>query len=510
MSERRTDPILVIAEGIEETRDRITLEAIAAAQRLAQSVDMSVSVAVLGNDAVSRADSLINFDLVSAVLAGSNPALEPFSARPWVDAVQRAVDAVTPSLVLIPATLAGRDIAPRLAARMNVPVASDVIGITIDRQGTVTCTRQVNGGRLITDITITARPSVISLRPGSLRETPASGGTAEVRELDLSGVAQDERVTIIQTTVAEKTSEGIATAARIVAGGRGLGKPENFSLVEELAAQLNAAVGASGAVVGLGWRPHSQQVGSTGTTVAPRLYLAVGISGAVQHTIGMSGADNIVAINRDPEAPIFEIVSLGVVGDLFEVVPALIDELKRSMDAPGNVDVVVWGAGIVGSRVAVDVAKAGRSVVVVPRGPASYPEFPGFGAVAGVFERRVDSEKRLLDEAQSHGAYVLHDESITAFAPEAGLVTLVATNTRTIMTRCVVLADGADPRIARSRGLLPDWEPWQIVHFAYQLFAGNNAPGPEAIAGSRDGFAWRGYRIPTRGHDDRSWLVPDE
>jgi electron transfer flavoprotein alpha subunit len=155
-----------------------------------------------------------------------------------------------------------------------------------------------------------------------------SGGAANTI-VSLIDPDLDIKVTLLEEIVAERPTEGIATAARIVSGGRGLGKAENFSLVEELAGVLDAAVGASGAVVGAGWRPHSQQVGSTGTTVAPRLYLAVGISGAVQHTIGMSGSDAIVAINRDPNAPIFQIASLGVVGDLFEIVPALIDELKK-------------------------------------------------------------------------------------------------------------------------------------------------------------------------------------
>jgi flavin-dependent dehydrogenase len=167
------------------------------------------------------------------------------------------------------------------------------------------------------------------------------------------------------------------------------------------------------------------------------------------------------------------------------------------MDIPRAVDVVIWGAGIAGSRIAVELAQMGRSVVIVPRGPASYPEFPGFGDVGGTFASRVDIEKRLVEEAEAHGAYVLHDESISALAPEAGLVSLVATGQRTVVTRCLVFADGADPRIGRARGLLPDWEPWQLVHFAYQLFDADGATEPVTIAGSRDGFAWRGYRIPT-------------
>jgi electron transfer flavoprotein alpha subunit len=330
MSERRTGPILVIAEGIEETRDRITLELIAAAQRLATPLGVDIVVTMLGEDAESRATVFAKLELVRTVLIGTDASLNPFTASPWTDAVHQVVEETNPSVVLLPATLAGRDIAPRLAARLDVPIASDVIGIAIEVNCAIVCKRQVNGGRLVTEVTITSRPAVASVRPGSLRETPATGGAAEIRQVDLTALQPDDRVTIVEMAVAAKATEGIATAARIVSGGRGLGKPENFSLVEELAAHLNAAVGASGAVVGAGWRPHSQQVGSTGTTVAPRLYLAVGISGAVQHTIGMSGADNIVAINRDPDAPIFEIASLGVVGDLFEIVPALSDELKKS------------------------------------------------------------------------------------------------------------------------------------------------------------------------------------
>jgi electron transfer flavoprotein alpha subunit len=189
----------------------------------------------------------------------------------------------------------------------------------------------VQGGRYVSDVTIEANQRVIvTVRPGSSRAVPLDGGRPTLREVPVAFTAADTSVQVLDTIVAETEAQGIATAARIVSGGRGLGKPENFALVEDLARELDAAVGASGAVVGLGWRPHAQQVGSTGTTVTPRLYFAVGISGAVQHTIGMSGADTIVAINRDPEAPIFQIASLGVVGDLFEIVPALIAELKSA------------------------------------------------------------------------------------------------------------------------------------------------------------------------------------
>jgi electron transfer flavoprotein alpha subunit len=323
--------VLVITEGVDPNRDRVTEELIAAGQRITAALDSELHVAVIGPGAVERAGRIASFGGVREVLHADDPALDPYVNAPWIRAAEAMIAAASARIVLIPATLTGRDIAPRLAARLNIAIVSDVITVDVDPSGVLTCLRQVQGGRYVSDVTIEASQRVVvTVRPGSSREVPHDGGSASLREVPVTFSDADLAVKVVDTVVAEKEATGIATAARIVSGGRGLGKPENFTLVEDLARELDAAVGASGAVVGLGWRPHSQQVGSTGTTVTPRLYFAVGISGAVQHTIGMSGADNIVAINRDPEAPIFRIASLGVVGDLFEIVPALIDELRSA------------------------------------------------------------------------------------------------------------------------------------------------------------------------------------
>lgn len=325
MTDHRSASVLVVAEPIEDTRDALTSELIAIAQR----VGSDIVLLILGEDAKTRSDTFSQLDRVSLVLYATGPELAPSVYKPWLDAVHQAISSVGPSLVLIPATLAGRDIAPRLAARTDVAIASDVIGLSLNSDNAITCKRQVNSGRLVSEITLSGKCPIVTVRPGSDRGVPDDGSSAEVRELQLES-GNSGFVRPLETVISAKSQSGLSTAARIVSGGRGLGKPENFHLVEELASALDAAVGASGAVVGAGWRPHSEQVGSTGTTVAPRLYFSVGISGAVQHTIGMSGADSIVAINRDPDAPIFQIASLGVVGDLFEIVPALIEELKNS------------------------------------------------------------------------------------------------------------------------------------------------------------------------------------
>jgi len=331
MTESRANNVLVLLEGVDPQRDRIAMEQVATGQQIAAATGGHLTLAVLGPDAADRAGSWRTWNGVADVLVVEDAALEPYVCGSWLRAATDACNQAQAGIMLLPATLSGRDLGPRLAIRLGAAVVSDAIGFAFDRDGQRQFVRQVAGGRLISAVSVApGKPVIATMRPGTNRTSPVPGEAAAVRKIAVSFTAQDHAVEVIETIEAEKEAEGIATAARIVSGGRGLGKPEHFSLIEDLAKELDAAVGASGAVVGLGWRPHSQQVGSTGTTVAPRLYLAVGISGAVQHTIGMSGADAIVAINRDPAAPIFEIAHLGIVGDLFEIVPALIAELQAA------------------------------------------------------------------------------------------------------------------------------------------------------------------------------------
>jgi electron transfer flavoprotein alpha subunit len=331
MSDVAANDVLVIVEGVDPARDRIASEQIATAQAVARATGGNLIVGVIGADAGLRARHFAGYAGVSAVLSCEDAALDPYVNGGWLRAATTLAAEASAGVVLLPATLAGRDIAPRLALRLDAAMISDVTGFETGDNGQRRFQRQVEGGRFVTWVTAgSSRAVVATMRPGTNRQEPVPGEPAPIRSVAVTLTPQDKLVEVVETTGAEKEAQGIATAARIVSGGRGLGKPENFSMIEALAKELDAAVGASGAVVGLGWRPHSQQVGSTGTTVTPRLYLAVGISGAVQHTIGMAGSDNIVAINRDPAAPIFQIASLGVVGDLFEIVPALIAALQAA------------------------------------------------------------------------------------------------------------------------------------------------------------------------------------
>jgi electron transfer flavoprotein alpha subunit len=260
------------------------------------------------------------------VLLAANPAFARYEGAGYAAAVAKAVETVNPKAVLFAASSMGRDLAPRVAARLGLGLASDCTALAVEG-GALLATRPVYAGKAIQKLRFPKTPALATLRPKVFAPVTQAGKAGTVQPLDVTVEASRAK---LKEIAAEKGAQVDLTEAEIiVSGGRGLKGPEHFKLVEELAAALGATVGASRAVVDAGWRPHSEQVGQTGKTVSPKLYVAVGISGAVQHLAGMSSARCIVAINKDPDAPIFKVADYGVVGDLFEIVPALTEAVRR-------------------------------------------------------------------------------------------------------------------------------------------------------------------------------------
>ncbi|MGH2547786.1 MAG: electron transfer flavoprotein subunit alpha/FixB family protein [Thermomicrobiales bacterium] len=316
---------LIVAETHEGALRGASLELISAALGLGSSV----TALVLGSGIGTAADEMARTG-VSDVLAVDSERLSAFTTDAYSAAVEAAIKNVDPSVVLFAGTTSGRDLAPRIAARFGAPLAANAVELKLDG-GALIASRPVLGGRVQSDVRLEASLVVASIGPGAFEKaaTTSSAATVESLEVDFSAVPERVRVTGVGTV---DTAGGatLANADVIVAGGRGLKESANFALVEALASQLGGAVAASRAVVDAGWRPHQEQIGQTGKTVAPKLYIAVGISGAVQHNVGMQGSDHIIAINRDPDAPIFKLASFGIVGDLFEIVPELTRQLAAA------------------------------------------------------------------------------------------------------------------------------------------------------------------------------------
>jgi electron transfer flavoprotein alpha subunit len=265
---------------------------------------------------------------VDGTLTIDDARLAEFTTDAYAAAVESAIKQIDPAIVLFTGTTSGRDLAPRVAARFGAPLAANAIGLqAID--GGLVATRPVLGGRVQSDVTLRGDLVMASVGPGAFEPADSDGPSTPVEPLTVDFSAVPERVTV--TGIAGVQDSGgarLENAETIVAGGRGLKEPANFALVEALAAKLDGAVAASRAVVDAGWRPHNEQIGQTGKTVSPRLYIAIGVSGAVQHNVGMQGSEYIVAINRDPDAPIFKLAAFGIVGDLFEIVPELTKQLS--------------------------------------------------------------------------------------------------------------------------------------------------------------------------------------
>lgn len=322
-------PVLVLTEVFDSDVTSASREMLTAGQLVSQELSVGLVVGVIGAQVNEAAQAVASADGVLRVVTSGGPQLEPYGFGQWTAAAAAIVNDVQPCVVIAPGSIAARDYAPRLAARLEMPMASDAVDIGVD-DGAVVATRLVLGGRVQTIVRCNPdEPLLITMQPGIMKPAESARNTAQVTSVNAELEAADTLAEVIEVTPHVAEGQRLADADRIVSGGRGLLKAENFTLVEELAAAIDAAVGSSGAAVGQGWRSHDDQVGSTGFTVAPKLYLAVGISGAPQHLVGMRGSEYVVAINRDPNAPIFQIADFGIVGDLFEVVPALIDSLKQ-------------------------------------------------------------------------------------------------------------------------------------------------------------------------------------
>jgi electron transfer flavoprotein alpha subunit len=321
--------ILVIAEQRDGKLNRASWEAIAAAQALAKS-DAPVRVAILGAS-VSGLASELAAAAVAEVLAAEHPALASYTPDGYVMAVGAVVEQTKPAFVLMPHTYQARDYAPAIAARMRKALITDVIGVS-GAGAEATFTRPMFQGKLAAQVRpLGESPFFITFQIGAFRaDSVQKGGSAQVTPVALQIDASAIRHKPEPPFQEAKQAVDLGQAERIVAVGRGIKSQENIAVAEKLANAMGAELAASRPICDNGWLPMERQIGSSGQTVAPKLYVALGISGAIQHLVGMKGARTIVAINKDADAPIFEVADYGIVGDLFEVVPALIAELEKA------------------------------------------------------------------------------------------------------------------------------------------------------------------------------------
>jgi electron transfer flavoprotein alpha subunit len=325
--------ILVFAERRDGQTKRPGLEAISTARRLAGVTGGRVVVVALGPGAAAEATQLAGYgaDVVHVYEEGF---LELYQAEAYAACLAASARDGEAAVVLAPATVMGKDVGARAAARLGAACASDLVEVDLESSGVLRGKRPVYSGKAYASISIPAGGvAVATLRPNVFPlAQPDNSRTATV-ESRTSPVTEDQlRVRTIKVEKAEQQELDVSEAGIVVAGGRGLKEAENFSLIRDLAQALGGAVGASRAVVDAGWIPHAHQVGQTGKVVSPTLYVACGISGAIQHLAGMSSSKVIVAINKDADAPIFKVADYGIVGDLFELVPAL-TEAVRKLDA---------------------------------------------------------------------------------------------------------------------------------------------------------------------------------
>jgi len=317
------DKVWVLAEEADGAPTPVTLELLTEARAVASTVE----AVAWGPDVAGLAGPLGDYGAITVYDVGDLGGALP--GVPVAGALASLIEGGNaPDAILLPATYEGRDIAGRLSAKLDRPVLTNVTGL-VESDGGLASQHPVFGGSHIVTARFTgAGPAIFVIRAKSFAAEPAGGGAASVVPASVPDLASTNTAKVVERHVEERSGPKLDEAAVVVSGGRGLGEASNYALIEELAKLLHGAAGASRAIVDAGWVPYSHQVGQTGKTVKPTVYVACGISGATQHLVGMKGSKNIVAINKDSEAPIFSVADLGIVGDVHKVLPALIEALK--------------------------------------------------------------------------------------------------------------------------------------------------------------------------------------
>ncbi len=315
--------VLAITEQRDGKFRKVAYEVVSEGRRIADGLSCALTVAVMGAAVEALAEEIKAFG-ADTILLLDDPALADYRTDAYTNALTACLPAVDPAVVLLGATAQGKDLAARLAARLDAGLAMDCTAVSV-QAGKVTCTRPMFGGKLFADVTIAGSPQVIAVRPNVMPIQRVAREAAVEKPAIQPG---DVKTTVVEKRMDTGGKVELTEAEVIVSGGRGTGG--NFQPLEELAAALHGAVGASRSAVDEGWRKHGDQVGQTGRVVSPALYIACGISGAIQHLAGMSTSKVIVALNKDPEAPIFAKADYGIVGDIFQLLPAITAAVQKN------------------------------------------------------------------------------------------------------------------------------------------------------------------------------------
>ncbi|MEW5718118.1 MAG: electron transfer flavoprotein subunit alpha/FixB family protein [Chloroflexota bacterium] len=317
--------ILIVAEEREGTLRKVSYELVTVANEIAKGLGGAVEAVVIGNNVGACAESLAKTG-VAKVYHADSPALTHFAPEVFAATLADVIRKASPSVVLMPATGLGKELGAKVAAKLDWGVVTDCITFQVEG-GTLIFKRPVYAGKAMATIKAKSLPVIASIRPNIFPPAPQESAAAPIEKVEVAAITP--RAKVVEKVKKEAVDVDLAEAKVVISGGRGAKNADGFVQIREIAKMLGAAVGASRAAVDAGWIDYSTQVGQTGKTVAPQLYIALGISGAIQHLAGMSSSKVIVAVNKDPDAPIFQAADYGIVADMFEVMPVLKDELKK-------------------------------------------------------------------------------------------------------------------------------------------------------------------------------------